>query len=227
MNRQSHHTPTVFDQLRTSGRQRMFYAGPSMNPTLRASDILHIRPYEDRQLRLGDVIAFTPPDGRRTIVHRVVCVEVHGLRTRGDNNASIDPYILEPSRIIGQVVSATRGTKTRRISGGIAGRVIGRLMNLRGIIDRKLSAVPKVATRSPNILRTVGAWLFSRLRTKIVRFSAPTGSELQMVVGSHLIARLPAGSERWIIKRRFRLFIDLATLPTRDAIDEPFSTNPD
>jgi signal peptidase I len=208
-------------------RQRMFYTGPSMNPTLRPSDILRVRPYKDRKITLGDVIAFTPSDGGRPVAHRVVSREGQGVRTRGDNNTRIDSQILEPGRIIGQVVSAQRGTKTRRISGGIEGRVIGRLMNLRGIIDRKLAAFPRVTPRRPNILRAMGAWLFSRMSTRIIRFSAPTGSELQMVVGSHLIARLPAGSKRWIIKRRFRLFLDEATLPSRDTIEEHLSTNPD
>jgi signal peptidase I len=227
MDRQSDHSATVLDQHRRLSRQRMFYAGPSMNPTLRPSDILHIRPYEDRKIRLGDVVVFAPSEGGQPIVHRVVSKEAHGVRTKGDNNTSIDPQILEPSRIIGQVVSAQRETKTRRVYGGIAGRVIGRLMNLRGIIDGKLSAVPRVAPRRLNVLKAVGALLFPRMRTKIVRFSGRNGSELQMLIGNQLIARLPSGQERWVIRRRFRFFVDEATLPTRDAIGEHLSTNPD
>lgn len=198
----------------------MFYAGPSMNPTLRASDILHIIPYAGRSVRVGDVIVFTPPEGGRPIAHRVVSRDAQGVRTRGDNNAHIDPHILEPERISGQVVYAQRGDKWRRIHGGATGRMIGRLMNLRGFVDKKLCAVPKVAPHRPNLLRAVGAWFLSRMQTRIVRFRGRGRSELQMLVGNHLIARLPAGRERWVIRRRFRFFIDEAALPTGDACVE-------
>jgi len=35
-----------------------------------------------------------------------------------------------------------------------------------------------------------------------------------------LIARLPAGRDRWVIRRPFRLFIDETALPTGDASGE-------
>jgi signal peptidase I len=198
----------------------MFYAGPSMNPTLRASDILHVVPCAGKEIRIGDVIVFTPPEGGRPVVHRVVSKDAKGVRTRGDTNACVDPHVLEPHHILGQVAYAQRGVKLRRVHGGVAGRVIGNLMNLRSNIDRKLSGVPAVAPGQPNLLRAVGAWFFSRMHPRIVRFSARGGSELQMLVGRHLIARRPAGEECWVIKRRYRLFIDEATLPIRDACVE-------
>jgi hypothetical protein len=216
MDRQSDHSATVLDQHGHPSRRWLFYAGPSMNPTLRASDILHIVPYEGRTIRLGDVIVFVPPAGGRPIVHRVVSNGAQGVRTRGDNNAHIDPHILEPGRIVGQVVSAHRGNKSRRIYGGIAGRAIGHLMNLRGLIDRKLPTVPHVRPQGLILFRAAGAWVFSRMHAKIVRFNARGESELQMLVGNHLIARLPARKERWVIRRRFRLFLDEGALPRAD-----------
>jgi signal peptidase I len=210
----------MLDQYRSTNRQWMFYAGPSMNPTLRASDILHVVPCADKEIRIGDVIVFTPPEGGSSIVHRVVSKDARGVRTRGDNNACVDPHVLEPHHILGLVVHAQRGDKLRRVHGGAAGRVIGNLMNLRGYIDRKLSGVPAATPHRPNQLRAVGAWFLSRMHPRIVRFSARGGSELQMLVGRHLIARRPAGEERWVIRRRYRLFIDEATLPIRDACVE-------
>ncbi len=220
MDKQSDYNFHTLNRFQYANRQWMFYAGPSMNPTLRASDVLHIVPYEGRKIRLGDVIVFTSPDGERAVVHRVVSRDAQGVRTRGDNTPHVDASILQPSHIIGRVVLAQRGTKTRRVYGGIGGRTIGHVMNLRGIIDRKLSAVPKIAPQSPKLLRAVGAWFFSRMRTRIVQFSSREGSELQMLLGDHLIARLPAGKERWVIRRRFRFFIDEAALPDRDACVE-------
>ena len=153
-------------------RQWMFYAGPSMNPTLRASDILHIVPYKHRRIRLGDVIVFVPSEGGRPIAHRAVSKDAHGVLTRGDNNTRVDPCVLEPSRIIGQVMFAQSGDKWRRVYGGTVGRVIGNLMNVRNLIDRRLSTVLNPKARGPSRLKMVGTWIMSRMQTRIVRFSS-------------------------------------------------------
>ena len=168
----------------------MFYTGPSMNPTLRASDILHIVPYMHRRIRLGDVIVFVPSEGGRPIAHRAVSKDAHGVLTRGDNNTRVDPCVLEPSRIIGQVMFAQTGDKWRRVYGGTVGRVIGNLMNVRSRVDRRLSAVLNAKAQGPNRLKMVGTWIMTRMQTRIVRFSARGGSELQVLLGRHLIARL-------------------------------------
>ena len=220
MDKQSDHTSAVFDHFRSTNRKWMFYAGPSMNPTLRASDILHIVPYKHRRIRLGDVIVFVPSEGGRPIAHRAVSKDAHGVLTRGDNNTRVDPCVLEPGRIIGQVMFAQTGDKWRRVYGGTVGRVIGNVMNVRNLIDRRLSTVLDPKSRGPSGLKMVGAWIMSRMQTRIVRFSAPGGSELQVLLGNHLIARLPAGRDRWVIRRPFRLFIDEAALPTGDASGE-------
>ena len=207
-------------------RQWMFYTGPSMNPTLRASDILHIVPYKHRRIRLGDVIVFMPSEGGRPIAHRAVSKDARGVLTRGDNNSHVDPCVLEPCRIIGQVMFAQSGDKWRRVYGGTVGRVIGNLMNVRNLIARRLSAVLNAKALGPSRLKIVGTWIMPRIRTRIVRFSARGGSELQVLMGSHLMARLPAGRDRWVIRRPFRLFIDEAALPTGDASGDHRSTKP-
>lgn len=220
MDRQSDHTSAIFDHFRSANRQWMFYTGPSMNPTLRASDILHIVPYKHRRIRLGDVIVFIPSEGGRPIVHRAVSKNARGVLTRGDNNTRVDPCVLEHSRIIGQVIFAQSGDKWRRVYGGTVGRVIGNLMNVRNLIDRRLSAVLNAKAQGPSRLKMVGTWILSRMPTRIVRFEARGGSEWQVLLGSHLIARLPAGRDRWVIKRPFRLFVDEAALPTGEASGE-------
>ncbi len=185
-----------------------------MNPTLRAPDILHIVPYKAGKIRAGDIILFIHPDGGQAIVHRVVSIDAGGIRTRGDNNNLVDPYLVEPSWIIGRVVSAQRGKRSRRIYGGIAGRTIGRIMNVRSFIDRRLYIKP--ANPGPSLLKKLGAWLLSHIPTRIVRFSTMQGWELQMHLGRHLIGRLPAGQGHWVIRRPFRPFVDEAALPKGD-----------
>jgi signal peptidase I len=206
-------------------RQWMFYTGPSMNPILQASDILHIVPYKHRRIRLGDVIVFMPSTGGRPIAHRAVSKNGHGMLTRGDNNARVDPCVLEPNRIIGKVLFAQSGDKWRRVYGGTVGRVIGNLMNVRALIERRLSAVLNAKAQGPSRLKMIGTWIMSRMQTKTVRFSARGGSEWQVLLGSHLIARLPAGRDRWVIRRPFRLFIDETALPAGDACIEQHECN--
>ena len=104
--------------------------------------------------------------------------------------------------------------------GGTVGRVIGNLMNVRNFIERRLSAVLNAKAQGPSRLKMVGTWIMSRMQTRIVRFAARGGSELQVLLGSHLIARLPAGRDRWVIRRPFRLFVDEAALPTGEASGE-------
>ncbi len=208
------HAPAKVSCLRFLTGQWMFYAGPSMNPTFRASDILHIVPYDGRTIRCGDVILFIHPDGGQAIVHRVVSSDAQGVLTRGDNNNLVDPYVVEPSWILGRIVSAHRGKESRRIYGGLAGRAIGRIMNVRSFIDRRLYARP--ATPGSGLLKKLGAWLLSLMPTRIVRFGSMRGSELQIHLGRHLIGRLPAGGKRWVIRRPFRPFVDDAALPTND-----------
>ena len=151
MDKQSDHTSAVFDHFRSANRQWMFYAGPSMNPTLRTSDILHTVPYKHRRIRLGDVIVFVPAQGGRPIAHRAVSKDAHGVLTRGDNNTRVDPCVLEPSRIIGQVLFAQNGDKWRRVYGGTVGRVIGTIMNVRNLVDRRLSAVLDAKAQGPTV----------------------------------------------------------------------------
>jgi hypothetical protein len=48
------------------------YVGPSMNPTLRAPEIMEIVPYGDRPVRVGDVVFFLPPGSDQPVVHRAI-----------------------------------------------------------------------------------------------------------------------------------------------------------
>jgi len=85
-----------------------------MNPILKPGDRLHIVPCDGQPIRRGDVVVFVPPGGDTKIIHRVISVESHGVRTQGDNSSSADEWILSPDRIIGRVIYAQRKNRKQR-----------------------------------------------------------------------------------------------------------------
>lgn len=102
------------------------FTGNSMNPTLRAGDLLMVKPYGDKFVKKGDVIYLRQNDHRDNVVHRVIRATKEGVMTRGDNNPSNDPHLLNIEDIVGMVVSAQRGGKIRRVHGGRVGLLVMR-----------------------------------------------------------------------------------------------------
>lgn len=99
-----------------------------MRPFFKSGDLLEVLPYEDRQIRRGDVILFSCPSENCKVVHRVADIDAHGIRTKGDNNARIDPWFVTPQQVVGYVVHVQRGRRWRRISGGLLGRFAANLV---------------------------------------------------------------------------------------------------
>ena len=102
----------------------MNYIGPSMNPILKAGDILEIVSYEGQEVRPGDVIVFVAPGGDSKVIHRVVAIDSRGIRTRGDNSTDVDPWILKADQVLGRVVCARRRNKRLKVFGGPMGRLV-------------------------------------------------------------------------------------------------------
>ena len=190
------------------------YTGPSMNPTLRAGDGMTVIPYGDSKIRAGDVVVFSSPEQDHYIVHRVLSVDSRGIRTIGDNNNNIDPWILAPGDIMGRVVSARRRDKDIIIHGGARGKL------LLSILQRTKRARRTIA----RALRPAYHWfartgIFRRLlspliKTQFLYFKRPNGVEIQLLIGQRLIARRLPERGRWDIRRPFRLIIDEASLPS-------------
>ena len=105
------------------------FRGSSMRPLFKPGDLLEVFPYEDRQVRRGDVILFSCPSESCKVVHRVADIDTHGIRTKGDNNARIDPWVLSPEQIVGYVVHAQRGRRWRRVPSGLLGRFVANLVH--------------------------------------------------------------------------------------------------
>ena len=79
----------------------------SMAPTLRTGALIASVPVEATDIEVGELVTFAPPapfgtPGGAPIVHRVVEVDRAGgdvlVRTKGDANATVDPWTLNASR---------------------------------------------------------------------------------------------------------------------------------
>lgn len=189
------------------------YAGPSMNPALRSGDVLRVIPYGNDKIRVGDVIFFHSPDRRRCVIHRVVSVNSLGVRTRGDNNFSTDDWILTPADITGHVVSAQRDNRCLRIYGGVGGQTIAYVLRLILTIRKILFFMLR-----PSYLCLARSGIFRRclpirLKTRVIRYKRHSGTELQLLLGNHIIGNRSPGWSQWKIRAPFRLFIDDSSLP--------------
>jgi len=191
----------------------MTYTGPSMNPTLKAGDGLNVVSYGNRKIRIGDVVVFPHPEGGHHVVHRVVAVGSQGVRTRGDNNINMDPWVLHSEDIVGRVESAQRKGRRLPIHSGATGV----------IIVFALWPVTKILVTVSRILHPVYHWfagsgIFKRYmrflpKTRVLSFNKAVGTELQLLMGNRVIGRRVPGSHKWQIVRPFRLFVDETSLP--------------
>ena len=191
------------------------YNGPSMNPTFWPGDGLRVVPYDGQRICCGDVVAFTNPINGRNIVHRVIKVNTDGIRTRGDNSNSMDPWVLKPEDITGRIVAVHRRNKWRSIASGEKGVVLGSILRMKSDLSK----------HTLKILRPLYHWLartglfqalFSPLiRPKILCFKRPRGAELHLVLGPWVIGRRLQGANEWQIKHLFRLFVEVEKLKSK------------
>ena len=189
------------------------YVGFSMNPTLKASDILQVVPYKGGKIQRGDVIVFRPPGSNHMVTHRVISVNAQGIRTRGDKNSDIDSWILSPDCIIGHAVSAKWGDKRRSIYGGLRGRLYSLGVRAIHIIDSKISSLLHPIYHRLARTGTLRRWLPARTQTRVLSFDRSAGTELQLLMGRRVIGRLLPAKNQWVIRRPFRLFVNEASLP--------------
>jgi signal peptidase I len=189
------------------------YTGPSMNPTLKAPEKLHVVPYKERKIKRGDVVVFFSPESHRMVVHRVISVDARGCRTRGDYNRDSDTWILGPERIVGRVVSAQLGNRRRTISGGMRGLLYSSRLRAIYLMKSKIYSL-----LGPTYHRLAGAGLLRRWlpwyeQSRVVSFHRPAGTELQLLIGRRVIGRLLPGRREWEIRPPFRLLVDEAKIP--------------
>ena len=203
--------------METIEPQTVIYKGPSMNPTVKPGDRLWITPYEGQKIQRGDVLVFTPPGADYKVIHRVVSVEPQGIKTRGDNNNQVDPWLLSHDQILGRVFSAERGKRRRRIFGGAIGQLCGVAIRAIHSIDASVSSRFRPAYDRLAVAGVFRRWLPGWMKTRAISLSHPAGTELQLLMGRRVIGRWLPGKSGWQIRRPFRLFVDEETLPENKA----------
>src|SRR5208337_3323662 len=170
MNATSGNKRSKIDTPDSEGLIKMFCQGSSMSPTLKFADLLVVKPYNSETIRCGDVIVFNVPGQSLPVVHRVVRHEALGMRTRGDNNDSLDPDYLKPCDIIGQVLYRQKGTRLDRVHGGRLGTFTGAVLRLRRALDKRFSDILR-----PAYLRLANSgifrrWPFHPMETRVIYF---------------------------------------------------------
>jgi hypothetical protein len=193
-------------------RGEIFYCGPCMVPFFQPGDIMRLVPCAEAEIRRGDVIVFKPPGEDRLVVHRVIETGPDGIRTRGDRNNQTDPWVLNREHIRGRVVSLERGMRRHFVCGGLAGMLHADLIRGLQRLDRCLSNILHPLYRRLSQMGVFRRLLPAAMAPRIVSFGRPEGTDMQILMGRHVIGRRVAGTG-WVIKRPYRLFVDEESLP--------------
>ena len=191
----------------------IIYSGSSMNPTFRDADLLEVVRYGSMPCRVGDVICFTSPQEAIYVIHRIVAIYKNGIQTRGDNNATPDPALVQPDEIIGKVVTASRASGQRTVMGGTAGIILHMLLLARksfmGIIDSLVNSKNPVGF-GVKFIRYCCMYI---LRPHYVLFSTQNSRFIRVYIGNHVAGEYNTIRNSWRIRPPFSLFIDKNTLP--------------
>lgn len=90
------------------GFRQYVVATGSMEPEYNIGDVIIIREKPEEEIKIGDIINYTSENGIDTITHRVVdIIEKDGqnyYKTKGDNNNSVDPELVNYSQVKGILV---------------------------------------------------------------------------------------------------------------------------
>lgn len=85
------------------GFERYVMTGHSMEGSIDRGSVAFERIVPVSDLRVGDVITYERPvtadgpvDGPTMVTHRVVAIGPEGIRTRGDAEQAVDPWVLQP-----------------------------------------------------------------------------------------------------------------------------------
>jgi len=189
------------------------YLGSSMLPTLREPEIIEIRPYGGKPLRVGDVAFFLSPETARPVVHRIIRMTPAGLSTGGDNNTKEDALLLPPESVKGRVVAAWRGQKRRKIAGGFQGRLTNRWLRWRRVANRGLSLLLHPLYQALS-RRGLIAWALPvSFRPRVVVFQVRGRDQVRLLLGRRVIGRYDDNEHQWHIQRPFQLFVDRRLFP--------------
>jgi len=193
-----------------SDAERIVYVGESMYPTLKALDILYVKPRQG--YRRGDVIVFKDAETNHMVTHRVVSVGPEGIRTRGDNCALPDPWTLSEEDVAGAVTSICRGRRLKAIHGGLAGTVYAPIMRARTGIKRRILSLLSMLFRVVVRLNIFKGYISRHIKFRLVRFDHHVRSPLYLYVGGIRAGRYLDDKKCWQIRPLFRAFVDEGAL---------------
>ena len=189
------------------------HTGKSMNPTLDQMDLLELVRYDGLKPRTGDVILFLPPQGDKAVVHRIIQVTNAGLCTRGDNNPSVDPWLVQPSDVIGWVVAAQRGGKRRLISGGRLGFITTWLVRKWNFLKVLASRILYPFYDSLALSGIIQLLVPVYGKTKIVAFRVGKELQLRLLWRQRIVGSYNQQTSDWYITPPYRLLINNRSLP--------------
>ncbi len=197
-----------------TGHVPIVYSGPSMNPTLRAPDLLDVVPYHGEKTAVGDIICFTPAGGDKNVVHRIIRITGSGIQTQGDNNPSADQALVQEEQIIGRVISATRGKHHRKIACGTPGRFTRRRMRICTSALNRTGKIIRFAKPALVLTRSISHLLPGRWKPRIVLFSSRNSRIMRLFFGSVIAGEFNTIRGTWTIRFPFLLLVNGAALPT-------------
>jgi hypothetical protein len=203
------------------GRRCVAHVGASMNPTLSEVDLLEVVPYDDTPIRAGDVILCLPPGAEQLVVHRVVAMSGAGIRTRGDGNGLVDPWLLRPGDVLGQVIAARRGKRRRTIPGGRSGALLAGWVRRRRPLAAALARLLHPAYHGLADLGLVQAFVPAAWRPRVAVFEAGSERRLRLLVGRRVVGYHDPRQGRWHIRRPFRLLVTPHSLPSAPTLETP------
>ncbi len=200
--------------------RQLQYRGTSMYPVLKVPDMLVLDPLGKESVEIGDVVVFHDDTGK-TVVHRVVGLEMQRVITQGDNNSTPDEKPPVRSSIIGKVVAAKRGSRSRPVYGGTRGIFLHHMLQARKkavLLATSVGGIPYRLLAESGCMR---CFLPTRFKPRIYRFTQPEGEMLHLYIGSLLVGRKSPRNTQWIIRRPFKLFIDMDGLPEIEHLVNP------
>lgn len=107
--------------------------GASMNPKIHQGDL--VLTWSTGHYKVGDAVAYrarwADPKRPQTVLHRIVRKQADGLTLRGDNNPSEDPALINPSDVMGKLITVVPG----------GGSMLGRLRSMVWIIALALASL--------------------------------------------------------------------------------------
>ena len=147
------------------GLQRYVIAGGSMTGSISKGSVVleEVVPVSD--LRVGDVITYVPPPGSgvdNLVTHRIAAIAGDTFRTKGDANATPDPWtfdltsgtqprVVQHVPLVGYPILALQDRVTRMlVIGGPAALVaLSSLLRLVGGLRRRRAFTPTSSSPSP------------------------------------------------------------------------------